>query len=240
MSKDLEDPRRDFLVRALSLGLFATGQVAGLLQASHARGDVPNVLPEGRSIFKLEGEVTVDGLRANLNTSIGPSSRVTTGPASSIIFVVNQDAFILRGNSELELGSSNNLLIEGMRILSGRILSVFGKREKPHTITTSTATIGIRGTGIYVESDPERSYVCTCYGQTRISANKDPNVSQDITATRHDEPVYILQQAGGSGLIVPGPIINHTDTELALIEELVGRTPPFLDAGGGYTVPRNY
>ncbi len=238
MSKDLDDPRRLFLVRALSLGLFATGQAASLFQASHARGDIPSVLPEGRSIYKLEGVVMVDGERANLNTPIGPNSRVSTGPRSRVIFVVNQDAFILRSNSELEMGSSNNLLIEGMRILSGRILSVFGKREKPHTITTSTATIGIRGTGIYVESDPERSYICTCYGDTRISANTDPNVSEDISATHHDKPVYILQQAGGSGLIVPGPFINHTDAELALIEELVGRTPPFAYSGGGYEVPR--
>ena len=238
MTKDLDDPRRDFLVRALSLGLFATGQAAGLFQASHARGDIPSVLPEGRSIFKLEGVVTVDGKRADLTTPIGPNSRVSTGARSRVIFVVNQDAFILRSNSELEMGSSNNLLIEGMRILSGRILSVFGKREKPHTITTSTATIGIRGTGIYVESDPERSYVCTCYGQTRINASADPNVSEDISASHHDKPVYVLPQAGSGGLIVPAPFINHTDAELALIEELVGRTPPFAYSGGGYEVPR--
>ncbi len=238
MSKDLDDPRRDFLVRALSLGLFATGQAAGLFQASHARGDIPSVLPEGRSIYKLEGKVTVDGEPANLNTPIGPNSRVVTGPRSRVIFVVNQDAFILRSNSELEMGSSNNLLIEGMRMLSGRILSVFGKREKPHTITTSTATIGIRGTGIYVESDPERSYVCTCYGQTRITASTDTNVSEDVAAEHHDKPLYILQTPGNSGLIVPAPFINHTDAELALIEELVGRTPPFAYSGGGYEVPR--
>ena len=238
MSKDLDDPRREFLVRALTLGLFASGQAAGLFQSVSARGDIPTTLPEGRSIYRLSGDVSVDGAQADINTRIGPNSRVVTGPRSEIIFVVASDAFILRSNSELELGSSTNLLIEGMRILSGRLLSVFGRREKPHSITTSTATIGIRGTGIYIESDPERSYVCTCYGETRISASADPNVSEDIATSHHDRPVYVLPAGSDGRLIVPAPFINHTDSELALIEELVGRTPPFAYQGGGYEVPR--
>lgn len=238
MSKDIDDPRREFLLQALSLGLFGAANFAGLFQASHALGDIPEKLPDGRSIYKLEGIVTVDGQRANIQTMIGPNSRISTGSNSRVIFVVGSDAFVLRSNSELEMGSSEGLLIEGMRMLSGRILSVFGKREKPHTITTSTATIGIRGTGIYVESDPERSYVCTCYGETRIVAEADPNVSQNIVATHHDKPVYILPSAGANKLIVRAPFINHTDAELALIEELVGRTPPFAYSGGGYEVPR--
>ena len=238
MSKEIDDPRREFVLQALSLGLFAGANFAGLLQASHAAGDIPSKLPDGRSIFKLRGHVTVDDQRADLKTLIGPNSRVATGSNSAVIFVVASDAFILRSNSEIELGSSDGLLIEGMRMLSGRLLSVFGKREKPHSITTSTATIGIRGTGIYVESEPDRSYVCTCYGQTRIVAQADPNVSEVIASTHHDKPVYILSQASGNRLIVPGPFINHTDAELALIEELVGRTPPFAYSGGGYEVPR--
>ena len=39
-------------------------------------------------------------------------------------------------------------------------------------------------------------------------------------------------------MIVPAPFINHTDAELALIEELVGRTTPFAFSSGSYEVPR--
>ncbi len=239
MNENIEDPRREFLVRALTMGLFATPNLANLFQPSYALGNIPDKLPDGRSIFKLRGDVTVDGKAANLETVIGPSSRVVTGKNSRVIFVVASDAFILRGNSELEMGSNDGLIIEGMRMLSGKILSVFGRREKPHTITTSTATIGIRGTGIYVESDPERSYVCTCYGKTRISANADPDITEDVEAKHHDLPVYVLSSAGGNKLIVPGPVVNHTDSELTLIEELVGRTPPFVYTRGGYTGRRD-
>ena len=113
-----------------------------------------------------------------------------------------------------------------------------GQREEPRRINTLTATIGIRGTGIYVESEPDRSYVCTCYGHTRIAAVADPNVSKDIVSEHHDEPVYVLPAASGNNLIVPGPFINHTDSELALIEELVGRETPFSYNSGAYEVPR--
>jgi len=33
---------------------------------------------------------------------------------------------------------------------------------------TATTTAGIRGTGIYVEASPERTYFCTCYGTVEI------------------------------------------------------------------------
>jgi len=235
MKQDVDDPRREFLIKSLSLGIFAAPNLAGLFQPGHALGDAPEKLPEGRSIYKLKGSVMVDGRPADINTRIGPNSRISTGLNSSIIFVVASDAFILRSNSQLELGSSEGLIIEGMRILSGKLLSVFGKREKPHEITTLTATIGIRGTGIYIESDPEKSYVCTCYGQTRIAANADPGVSIDLATKYHEEPYYVLPAAAGSGkFIVPAPVINHSDAELTLIEELVGRTPPFDSSGGGY------
>jgi len=238
MRKNIDDPRREFLIKALSLGLFGGANLASLFQAGYARGDIPDRLPAGRSIYQLRGDVTVDGQVATIDTLIGPGSLVRTGSNSSVIFVVNEDAFILRSNSEMQMKSDDSAVIESMRMLSGKILSVFGRREKPHTITTSTATIGIRGTGIYVEADPDRSYVCTCYGTTRIAANDDPDVSEDVVSEHHDRPLYVLPAAANSGLIVPAPFINHTDTELALIESLVGRTTPFAFAGGGYEVPR--
>ena len=238
MGKTVENPRRTFLVKALSLGLFA-GMVPGLpIQTVNAMGKVPNRLPDGRSIYRLEGSVTVDGQQANLQTPVGPSSVIRTGPDSLAIFVVADGAFIMRSDSHLEMRSDDRLLIQGMRLVSGKILSVFGKREKPYEISTVTATIGIRGTGIYVESEPDRSYVCTCYGSTRITANSDPNISEDVVAQHHDKPLYVLAAGGEKKLILPAPFINHTDAELSLIEELVGRTTPFAYSGGAYEVPR--
>ena len=233
MSNNLDDPRRGFLIKALSLGVFAGASATGLIQKSHALGKVPPKLPPGRSIYKLSGVVLVDGKIADIDTQIAPNSLVSTGTDSHVIFVVASDAFILRGNSQLQMGGSG-LLVKGMRILSGKLLSVFGKREETHSITTSTSTIGVRGTGIYIESDPELSYVCTCYGHTLVSANANPNITEDVVTKHHDRPLYVLPTSGGKRLILPAPVINHSDTELALIEELVGRTTPFAVSKTGY------
>ncbi|MDJ0834015.1 MAG: FecR domain-containing protein [Gammaproteobacteria bacterium] len=224
------------MVQALSWGLFAAGSTAGLLQPAFAMGDIPAKLPPGRSIYKLKGRVTVDGVTADINTRITANSLIKTGASGQLIFVVGQDAFILRENSELQMGGTD-MLIASMRMLTGKLLSVFGKREAPHRIQTVTATIGIRGTGIYVESEPDQSYVCTCYGNTLIASNDNPNISEAVLARHHDQPLYVL--AGkGDNIIRPAPFINHTDSELALIEELVGRTTPFAAAADSYEAPR--
>ena len=225
------DNRRDFLINALTLGLFTGINAAGLIQPANALSSLPGRMPEGRSIYRLEGIVMVDGKPANIKTQISPSASIQTGSNSEIIFVVASDAFILRSNSHLELGAEG-LLVQGLRILSGAVLGVFGKREAAHRIVTPTATIGIRGTGIYVDSAPDKTYACTCYGHTRISANADPSVVRDIVTRYHDKPLYILPSASQGELIIPAPVIDHSDSELNLIEALVGRKTPF--GGGGY------
>jgi hypothetical protein len=236
MKQELEDPRRNFLVQALSLGLYSTALSTGFYSSAFAMGDIPSKLPAGRSIYKLKGRVTVDGVEANINTRIRANSLVKTGDNSRIIFVVGKDAFILRSNGELQLGG-DGFLLSGMRMLSGKLLSVFGKRTQPYKLQTVTATIGIRGTGIYIEADAEQSYVCTCYGHTLIASADDPSQQQEVISKHHDQPLYILPTGAGK-VIRPAPFINHTDVELALIEELVGRSVPFAFSGGAYDQPR--
>ena len=234
MNNNNDDSRRNFLVDALGLGLFAGSTASSLLQPAFALSSVPDRLPEGQSIYRLSGDVRVNGRVANLKTRIDANALVQTGKDSQIIFVVSSEAFILRSDSELQL-SGSGFILKTMRLISGAILGVFGKREVPRTAITTTATIGIRGTGIYIEADPDRTYTCTCYGHTRISANTDPNVVEDIVTKHHDKPVYILRSSSHQKLIVPAPVINHADAELSLVESLVGREPPF----SGYVYNRS-
>jgi hypothetical protein len=117
-------------------------------------------------------------------------------------------------------------------MLTGALLSVFGSRET--RIATPLATIGIRGTGVYVESDPERSYVCTCYGEALLSSVDDPSSNESIVSQQHDAPRYILASGGSGERIRPAPFVNHTDEELAIIEGLVGRDTPFAVFGSGF------
>ena len=234
---DIDDPRREFLIRALAAGMFMVGS-GGILRSAWAMGKVPMELPPGKFIYDVRGEVLVDNRRATMDTTITPTSTIKTGENAQLIFALGKDAFILRENSHLIL-EGGNMLIGSLRLLTGKILSVFGKRpaQQQLGIKTVTATIGIRGTGIYVEADLEQSYVCTCYGVADLAASKDQQSRETVTTRHHDAPRYILANAPPGQNIRPAPVINHSDDELALIEALVGRSVPFSFTGN-YATPR--
>ncbi len=232
---DAEDPRRAFLLKALAAGLLAAGGIPGARAQFFGRR--PQRLPSGRSIYEATGPVTVNGQAATSTTSIGATGRIETGKGAQLIFVVGADAFILRGNSSLEIGGSN-FVVNTMRLAAGAVLSVFGRGAAKRVITP-TSTIGIRGTGLYVEARPDLSYVCNCYGEIEIAAPDDPSVTERIVSRHHDAPRYVLK-AGAARRIQPAPFINHTDVELALIEALVGRTPPFSLFDEDYGGARRY
>ncbi len=195
----------------------------------------------------MRGQVTVNAQLASMDTFISARDRVETGAKSHIIFVVGKDAFILRSNGSLQLEPDDSPAVSEkiketsvsvLRLVTGKLLSVFGKRK--HKITTAVATIGIRGTGVYVESDPEESYVCTCYGTTDLSAINEPGSSETIVSTHHSAPRYISAKGSAGKLIHEAPFKNHDDEELLLIETLVGRSTPFVVPGGLRTRSRRY
>ncbi|HEX5055267.1 MAG TPA: hypothetical protein VFX02_02095 [Gammaproteobacteria bacterium] len=243
--KQINDPRREFLVRALTVGAFAASGAMGLLLPLQARassifGKMPRKVPDGKSFFSIEGDVRVNGEPATEDTVVQVSDTVLTGDKSQAVFVVGKDAFILRSNSELKLAGSGALLTN-MRLLTGKLLSVFGKRGKKDprlALVSPTATIGIRGTGVYMESEPDLTYLCTCYGVVNMSSIEDPASQETIAAQHHDAPRYILAKGEAGKRIRPAPMLNHEDIELLLIEELVGRTPPFDVKDAGYSAPR--
>ena len=225
----LNEKRRDFIIRALGYGIFATG-AAGFSLPVSAMSRMIEPLPPGKSIYQFNGEVKIDGHSATLETSISNKSVIETGADSNIIFVVGKDAFILRSHGKLEMQGDKSI-VTGLRLVTGKLLSVFGKRlpEERLGITTVVAYIGIRGTGIYLESEPNKTYVCTCYGTTEISSILDKSSKEIVITEHHDSPRYILANAEVGKAIREAPVINHTDIELELIESLVGRSVPFVD-----------
>jgi len=118
--------------------------------------------------------------------------------------------------------------------VKGKLLSAFGKRregERAALHQTTAATIGIRGTAIYAEATDDVTYICTCYGKTRLTANTDSSVYEDVKAKYHDNPRYIYTKPKDGKLIEPAPVINHTNEELMLIEACQGRRVPWAFAG---------
>ena len=196
-------------------------------------------------IRQITGEVLINGRRISHKQLEGPDSfivpsdaSISTGSVGSAVFVIGRDAFLIRGNSRIELepeilkGKQNE--ISGFHLRSGAILSVFAKKKR--TLRTPTAVIGIRGTGVYLETDSEKTYVCTCYGTSHLQVKNNPEINEIVSTLHHDQPRFIYSR---EKRIDPAPVINHTDQELILLERLVGRIPPFVkqernDGGKSY------
>ena len=239
MKYEADDPRRRTLIQMLAAGMLGTGSMASNLALAQILGSPPSKLPEGKSIYRISGEVTVNGQKANLETKIAGGSTIATGKDSELVYAVGQSAYIARPNTQIvvETSAAEASVVTGLRLLAGKLLSVFPSR-RPVQLQTRTASIGIRGTGVYLETDPEQTYFCTCYGVADVSALDDPTSKETVAAQHHDKPLYIVANEPAGKKIRNAPFINHTDQELMLIETLVGRQPPFVFPKADYSGPR--
>ncbi|MGP1678852.1 MAG: hypothetical protein ACTS6J_17060 [Burkholderiales bacterium] len=221
-SDTLTNRRREWLKRAL-LG----GAIAPLLLRDALAARKPS-----SGVVMSKGEVLINGVAARTGALVTPGDRVVTATGGLAVFVVGKDAFLLRENSELHTAGSG-ILIASLRLVTGKLLSVFGRGQR--SIATPTATIGIRGTGIYVEAETERTYVCTCYGVVDLQASNMPAARQTVSTTHHDAPRYIYAHGEMPiKMIEAAPVKNHSDAELIMLEALVGREPPFVGLGKQY------
>jgi hypothetical protein len=227
-----EANQRRRLLQGLVAGVLTT--LLPAMKAIAATFTPPPRLPTTQSVYRVIGKAWVNGNRVDANTRIGPNDTVKTGKNSELVFVVGDHAMLLRSGSHLviqpkEDAEAGTSLIGVLRLLSGKLLSV--SRNKGMRIETTTATIGIRGTGVYVEAGPEKTYFCDCYGEVDVAAIGDATSKETVVSAHHDKPLYIYGQGQPGQCIHTATRLarpNHTDEELMLAEALVGRTPPFV------------
>jgi hypothetical protein len=210
--------------RKLLKGLVAVSLAERLIFLRQAWAAGSTLAPSG--IHHLEGTVTVNGQPAREGMRINAGDQIVTGPNSQAIYVIGQDAYLQRSNSSVSI--AGDILRSGLRVLNGRLLSVFGKGNK--RIETGTATIGIRGTGCYLEADSAKTYFCLCYGLADIARSGGEQPALTVKTTHHEQPLYLYADPDKG--IRPAPMINHQDAELIMLEKLVGRIPPFVGKAG--------
>jgi hypothetical protein len=208
--------RRALLALAAAIGLPAAFRLA-LAQSSAKQG-----------VRTVQGDMRINGKPAETGTLVRPGDTIVLANGALATFVVGQDAFLMRGNSRAELIGSG-LLVSAVQLVTGKLLGVFGSGGE-RRLVTSTASIGIRGTGAYVEAEPKRTYFCLCYGTAEVAATMGG--ARESYSTRHHESPRYIYGDGRKRPIVPASVANHTDSELILLESLVGRSPPqsFMDA----------
>ncbi len=175
-----------------------------------------------QGVRTAQGEVQVNGKPARPGTPVRPGDTILLRNGALATFVVGQDAFLMRENSHAELMGSG-VLVSALQLVTGKLLGVFGSGGE-RRLVTSTATIGIRGTGAYIEAEPRRTYFCLCYGAADVAATLG-GARESYSTRHHDSPRYIYGD-GRKRAIAPASVANHTDSELILLESLVGRSPP--------------
>ena len=219
--------RREFL--RLTAGM--TG-LSALLASHWSRAMGPK--PEFQGVHRLSGKVLINGQPAMVRMPVNPGDTITTGADGTVIFVVGVDAYLLRENSTLKVEGEPSL-IRQLTLKAGKLLSVFAPNKVERRFQTTTAVIGIRGTGLYMEADEDKTYVCTCYGTTQLAVANQPESGETIVTKHHEQPRYVYPAGSGRDeLIVKAKVVNHTDDELTMLEWLVGRRPPFGSSGSSY------
>ena len=205
------------------------GTAAGAAAIAAGMGGLREALAAdavAKGVARVRGEARIGDRPARAGMEVKPGETVTVGPGSELVFVVGRDAFMARAGARIELaGSATEAALTGLRIVTGALLSVFDP-GRPKRLQTVTATIGIRGTGIYVEVEASRTYACTCYGEAELVPVDEPKEAEVVRTRHHDQPRYIYAK-GMPRMIEQAPVVNHTDAELILLETLTGRKVPF-------------
>ena len=114
---EADDPRRRILIKALAAGMITFGLPGANALAASIFGSRPYKLPPGQSIYRINGQATVNGKEATMETQINPGDTVTTAKGSELIFIVNTHAMILRGGSHLVIETEQKKFDVNIRVL---------------------------------------------------------------------------------------------------------------------------
>ncbi len=180
-------------------------------------------------IVRLKGKVLLNGSPAMIGQLVKLGDTLETLADAEVVFVVGKDAYLQRAGGRIRLESGGgSTFSQVLRVISGRVLGVFAKGDTQ--IKTPTVTLGIRGTGVYIEAFEEKTYVCLCYGTAEYRPTVQPDQVITQTTMHHEKPLLFSSDAS-KPIMASAEMKNHSDAELTMLEALVGRVPPFVSKG---------
>jgi len=175
-------------------------------------------------VHELSGEVLLNGVPMARSAGIRAGQTVSTGRDGRVWFTVAGDAYFLRPGSELRLrpGGVRDTLIDALRLVTGALGATFG-RGPARTVYAQTVTIGIRGTGIYVETTPQETYACTCFGSTELMSVSSGSMMEGVAVSAENHVARRIS----ADRVVAAPFERHTSEEISRLERMAGRPNPF-------------
>nr|WP_275848764.1 hypothetical protein [Sulfurimonas sp. SAG-AH-194-I05] len=161
------------------------------------------------------GKVLINGIALEKIDTIKQGDTIETYKKTTLRFNVGKDAFLVRPNTKFTLDTLGKKRV--LNVINGGVMAVFGGGN--HGVSTANMTAGIRGTGTYTAVKDGKTYFCTCYGETDVSAH---GTSRIMKATHHNM-VWITPKM----LKITQDMEGHKDEELRILEAMVGRKVPF-------------
>jgi hypothetical protein len=188
-------------------------------------------LPAGAQeamIHELAGEVRVNGQPATRAMRLGAGDSIYTGRGGRIAFVIGGDAVFMRPGSELRLESrARSILISAFRLVQGALGATFS-RGRERDLIARTVTVGIRGTGVYLETQADETYACTCFGATELKSTADASMMESVAVVTGNHVARRIYRDPRMGMrVAPAAFERHTNEEIAALEKLAGRGNPF-------------
>jgi len=176
-------------------------------------------------VHELSGEVLLNGFAMDVNSALLAGQTISTGADGRVWFSFGGDAFFLRPNSRLRMDAAapSEPLIDFLRLFTGALGATFAKGRR-RSLVTPTATIGIRGTGVYLESSRDETYACTCFGSVEIESPMTRTMMGAVTVQTENHQARRIVRGTR---IEPAPFARHTNGEMIRLESLVGRPDPF-------------
>jgi len=162
-----------------------------------------------------EGEVLVNGQKITPKTVIKFGDTIKTSSHANIRFNIGKDAFRATENSTFQLSKIGKKRV--LNVINSGVLAVFGGGK--HSVKTPNMTAGIHGTGVYTLVKENKTYFCTCYGETSVDAHY---TCKDYKADHHNM-IWITPTKIKAAKKMEG----HTDDQLRALEAMVGRSCPF-------------
>jgi hypothetical protein len=203
-------------------GAFASGDT----ESSPGSG---GVAPFG-VIEYLEGEVTVDGVAADIGMSVSAGQIVSTGPrALAEIVFDDRNVFQLREDTTmvLDVGADGGRSVE---LEEGAFAAVFDRLrqvagDEAFAFRAPAAVGGVRGTTFYVRvEDEQTTYICTCNGTTELEG-VDGADARTVDSGYHS--AYRFIRDGESVRTESAPLLYHADAEMDALAAKVGATIPW-------------
>ncbi|HZV55090.1 MAG TPA: FecR domain-containing protein [Rhodocyclaceae bacterium] len=194
--------------------------------------------PVAARITAIKGDVRAGGTPVAVGNTIGSGSQLSTGEQSfATIELVDGSRLVLQPSSRLKVEElaryrNTDALETRLRLDSGRIESIVTKTAAPRpkfTVTTPTATIGVRGTEFRVGADDTSASSRTEVTEGTVGVTGDKGKAAAVPAG-----FGVVAEAGGK---ISGPVALLPPPELGGLPKLQDRTivrfgfPPVAGAG---------